>query len=256
VIVFETKFVLGAALAASALALVACDSSSGSRGAAPLAEAKSDQAGEEPLAGVVRIKSVTRAPDGGVRYVLENISGKDQEDLSYFISFLFPSQVGTAITMLGDREATPQRDLVLLRGTEKELAAGNPRPGTASQGTRIDVFSNEAVPVVARSAGEPGTLFFNKTIECVAMAPEDDQRGANPRLWIEFENVSANSITDIEAKVQFHDPSAGNRKVGETNWTPLSNLSPHQRARIDFDLSGVGRISNRIFLVKIRQQAL
>ena len=47
-----------------------------------------------------------------------------------------------------------------------------------------------------------------------------------------------------------------NRKVGETKWTPVRDVQPGQRSRVSFDLSALGRLSNTIFLVKIRQQSL
>ena len=253
VIVTGNNVFASLALVAALLAVAACGTDSQDRAVAAIPDQMSDRAGTEPLRGIVRLKSVERTPEGGVRYVVENISGRDQEELAYFVSFFFPSQEDTAIKKLGDRDTTPQRDLVLLRGTEREITAANPRPGAPCLGTTIDVLNNEAVPVVTRG-DTPGTLFLNKSLECVAMSTEDDLRDS--KLWIEFENVSRRAISELEAKVQFHDPGAANRKVGETKWTPVRDIQPGQRGRVQFDVASLGRLSNTIFLVKIRQQAL
>lgn len=255
--VLEKAFVPLVAVAALVPLLAGCQG--GSAGPVVIdTDSMSDRAGDEPLPSIVRIKSVDRAPDGTARYVVANISGRDQEDLAYFISFFFPSPPEeddrVAIKKLGDRETTPQRDLVLLRGTEREISAQNPRPGAPCLGTTIDVVNNEAVPVVMR-ADTAGTLFLNKSLECVAMSGEDDLR-VSKKLWLEFENVSGRPVSEIEAKAQFHDPGAANAKVAETKWMTLRDVQPQQRTRVEFDLSALPRLSNTIFLVKIRQQSL
>lgn len=254
------KNIVGAlvVVSAAALALPGCNSGDGVKtDTGPVAGSMNDHAGDEPLAGIVRIKNVERSADGAsAKYMVENVSGRDQEDLAYFVSFFFPATKGSAIDTVGDRETTPQRDLVLLRGTSREITAVNPypRPGQVCLGTTIDVVNNEAVPVVTRG-DTAGTLFLNKSLECVAMSGEDEVRESK-KLWIEFENVGTRAISEIEAKAQFHDPGAGNAKVGETKWTNVRDVQPKQRTRVEFDLASLGRLTNKTFLVKVRQQSL
>lgn len=253
--VIVSKKSISAVLAALALtALAGCQSPGDAADTGPAAGSMNDHNGDEPLRGIVRIKNVSRTADGSVKYLVENISGRDQEDLGYFVSFFFPAEEKTVVKKVGDRETTPQRDLVLLRGSEREITAQNPRPGVLCLGTTIDVLNNEAVPVVTRG-DNPGTLFLNRSLECVAMSSEDDVRESK-KLWIEFENVSSRPVSEIEAKAQFHDPGAANAKVGETKWTSVRDVQPKARTRVEFDLSSLGRLSNRIFLVKVRQQSL
>lgn len=250
----KKSLVPGIALSAALLLVAGCSSDGATRDSQVVLGSKNDNAGDEPIKDVVRIKSIDRSPDGSVRYVVENVSGRDQEELAYFVSFFFPADETSAIKQEGVRDTTPMRDILLLRGAEREVTAQNPRPGAPCLGTTIDVVNNEAVPVVTRG-DTAGTLFLNRALECVAMSTEDDVR-VQKKLWLEFENVSSRAISEIEAKAQFHDPGAGNAKVGETKWTRVKDVQPRQRTRVEFDLASLGRLSNTIFLVKIRQQSL
>jgi hypothetical protein len=45
-------------------------------------------------------------------------------------------------------------------------------------------------------------------------------------------------------------------KHGETKWTTVKDVKPGAKTRIEFNISGLGRVSNYTFLVKIRQQSL
>jgi hypothetical protein len=243
-----------AALSAG-LSLIGCSSSSDGRAAPGKAgsSALNDQAGGEPLPGVVAIRRVDRAPDGGVRYAIQNISGKDQEDLAYFISFFYESQLGTAIETVGDRETTLERDIDLLRGAEKEIAAANPRPGKKPLGTELTVRESPPVAAVARSGGVRGTgsTFMNRELECVGMATEDEVRAGS--LWLDVENVGTKAVTDLEAKAVFVDSGTAQR-IAETKWRPVGDVLPGRGpTRVKFDISELGRVSHLTMLVKIRQ---
>ena len=239
-------------LAAAAIACGACSSNGGTSGGGIGHPVGGDAAGEAALAGVVRIAKVDRAPDGKVTYYLENISGKTQEDLTYRIDFMFPPKSTGAIDVREDHRVTPEKDLVLLKSdTAKAVTEPNPEPGNQVQATRILVQDSPPVGVVARDASGAGTLLLNGTIECVGLSPEDDRFGDSPTLWIELENVSGRPISSLEAKAVF----VGSVDKKQTKWTAVKDMKPGARARIAFDLAGMGRVSTYNFFVKIRQQA-
>ncbi len=248
----------GAALAVAALALVACNSTgNGGSTGGTASKAKTDHDGDEPIAGEVRIVRVDRselATTGTVRYVLENTSGKLQEDLSYYILFHYPPTGSGAIEVQEDSESSQVVDLVLFPGDKaKEVSAVNPRQGVKVVGTKLEVEKYVAVPAVARSADlGRGTLFLNGALECVAMSADDARYETPPSLWIEFENVSRTPVQLAEAKVVFYDHRT-DTKVSETSWQPIRDLPPAQRARIDFNLSGLQGVRGS-FLVKVRPQ--
>jgi hypothetical protein len=222
------------------------------------ASGRIDSAGE-PLPGIVKIVGVDSGADGRITYRLENISGKVQEDLSYRIAFRYP-ETETSAFKLYEWDAAPLRDLVLLKSdTAKEVSADNPRPGQKVLETKLTVENTPPVDTVARAGGAAGTgtLFLERSLECTAMANEDEVRAGT--LWIELENVSSKKVSEMEARVVFIDivDRAGtSRKQAETKWTPLADLDPGARGKVNFDLSGLGRVGSYKFLVKIRQQSL
>ena len=242
--------------AALAAALTGC----GSSGQATSVDASGriDSAGE-PLPGIVKILGVEPGADGGITYRVANISGGLQEDLSYRIAFRYP-ETGNSAMKLYEWDATPLKDLVLLKSdADKEISADNPRPGQKVLETKLTVESTPPVDTVARTGGAAGTgtQFLERSLECTAMATEDDVRAGT--LWIELENVSSRPLSELEARVVFIDivDRLGNsRKQAETNWTPLAELKPGARGKVQFDLAGLGRVGSYKFLVKIRQQSL
>jgi hypothetical protein len=243
---------LSAGLALTALSLGACAGDGASRSGA---QVRGDAPGEVVLPGKVRIARIDRQPAGRVTYYLENIAGSLQEDLSYHIDFLYKPVVGSAIEIREDRNTTPERDLVLLKGdAAKQCAADNPRPGVEYITTQISVSESPPIAVVARDASNRGTLFLNGALECVGMSSEDDIRAGT--LWIEVENNSNRPVSELEAKAAFVDQMVGT-KHAETKWTPVKDLRGEgDRARIEFNLAGLGKVSQYTVLVKIRQQSL
>lgn len=205
---------------------------------------------------VARIQSVDRSTasrDGRAKYVIENVSGADQEDLVWSVTFWFPPEIRDGIEMPEVSETTGERALVLLRGEKKAVDALCPdfqRYAAAQKpvlGTRINLQVQQPILTVPRNSdGSPGTRFVANKLECVGMI--DDLYGQSS-LWIEFENVSATKLTDLELQIVF--PSSGAR----TKWKSIPSLAPGQRSRIDVDLGGVD-VGDRSFTVKVRQQAL
>lgn len=250
------KGLAGLVVAAAALCAAGCSSSGAGGGGG--ASFVSDHADGEPLPGVVKIVKVERAQDGRVTYTLANVSGKLQEDLAYHVNFMYDPSVKSAIEIREDREVSPERDLVLLKSdAAKEIVVENPRPGHAVRATVIEVQDSPPVAAVAREGGVAGTgtTFLNRTLECVAMASEDEIRAGT--LWIEVENVSGRAVSELEAKAVFVDAmDAGHTKHGETKWTTVKDVKPGAKSRIDFNIAGLGKVSNFTFLVKIRQQSL
>lgn len=240
---------------AFAAALAGCKGEGGSK--ATDAAGNIDSAGEA-LPGVVRIEGVEHGADGKVTYRLANISGRVQEDLSYRITFRYPP-TAQSVGTLYEWDATPLRDLVLLKSdTAKDISADNPRPGQKVLETKLYLENIIPVDTVSRDDGPPGsgTLFLDRALECVTMAGEDAVRAGT--LWIELENVSSRKISDLEARVVFidMDRQGTSRKVAESSWTPVAELQPGARGKVQFDLSQVGRVGSYKFLVKIRQQSL
>ena len=234
-----------------AAALLGCGSSKQSRSAGGILDSSG-----EALPGVVQIVGVEHGADGKVTYKLSNISGRVQEDLSCSIAFRYPDTAQSAM-VLHEWQPTPLRDLVLLKSdTAKEITEANPRPGQKVLETKLTVESTPPVDTVAREQGPPGsgTLFLpERSLECVTMAGEDDVRAG--KLWIELENVSAKRVSDLEARVVFIDVDrqGTSRKQAETKWTPVAELDPGKRGKVEFDLAGLGPVGSYKFLVKIRQ---
>lgn len=212
-----------------------------------------DVDGKIALPGVVRIAKVAHAPDGKVTYYLENISGKVQEDLTYWIDFSYPAVGNGAIEIREDHRVTPERDLVLLKSDlDKPVTESNPEPGKKVESTKITVQDSPPVAVVARDASGSGTPLLNGALECVGLSPEEDRFGDSPTLWIEVENVSGKAISGLEAKAVF----VGSADKKQSKWTGVKDLKPGARARVEFNLAGLGRLSTYTFFVKIRQQSL
>jgi hypothetical protein len=255
VIVHEGKRLIRLVVAAAAFAAAGCASGGGGGGGA---EFTSDRAGDKPLPGVVEIVKVDRAQDGKVTYTLSNVSGKLQEDLAYHVNFIYDPSVKGAIEMREDREVSPERDLVLLKSdTAKDVVVENPRPGHVVRATMIEVQDSPPVAAVARDGATKGTgtLFLNRALECVAMASEDEIREG--KLWIDVENVSERAVSELEAKAVFVDAmDKENAKRGETKWTTVKDVKPGARTHVQFNIAGLGKVSNYTFLVKIRQQSL
>jgi hypothetical protein len=246
---------LWTALAAATFAAGCQGGGGGGRG-----DASIDGASDVVPADVVRVVKKESAPDGRVTYVLENVSGKLQEDLTYHVEFHYdyaaaPGDSQPVIKIADDIEFSPERDLVLLKSdTAKVIAVENPRPGKPVKSASISVQSSPPVAAVYRDAGNPGTYFLNRALECVGMASEDEIRAG--ALWIEVENVSDRALSELESKAVFVDQMT-KEKVAETKWAAVRDLATKgARARIQYDLSGLGKVGNLSFLVKIRQQSL
>jgi len=247
---------MGAALAAAAVAVAACDSpgTAKNNGGGGAVGATSGDLGDEMPTDVVRVAKKEPGPDGRVTYVLENVSGKLQEDLTFHVEFHYPKTASGAIDA-DDIEVSPERDLVLLKSdVAKSITVENPKPGHKVLGTKLAIQSSPPIAAVARDANNPGTYFLNRAVECVGMASEDDVRAGS--LWIEIENVSDRAISELEAKAVFVDQMT-KEKGAETKWTAVRDLSKKgARSRITFDLGGLGKVGNLSFLIKIRQQSL
>jgi hypothetical protein len=244
---------LWTALAAATFAAAGCQGGGGGgRGDAAI-----DGSSDVVPADVVRVVKKESAPDGRVTYVLENVSGKLQEDLTYHVEFHYAAKGDseTVIKIADDIEFSPERDLVLLKSdTAKVIAVENPRPGQPVKSASISVQSSPPVAAVFREPGNPGTFFLNRALECVGMASEDEIRAG--ALWIEVENVSDRALSELESKAVFVDQMT-KEKVAETKWAAVRDLATKgARARIQYDLSGLGKVGNLSFLVKIRQQSL
>jgi hypothetical protein len=242
-----------AALAAAAFVAAACDSTGAGKngnGASAVNELHDDVPTD-----VVRVDRRDVAPDGRVTYVLENVSGKLQEDLTYFVEFHYASTGKGAINIADEVEVSPERELVLLKSDlAKQITVDNPKPGQKVLGAKLFVRSTPPVAAVARDASGPGTYFLNHAIECVGMASPDELRAGS--LWIEVENVSDRPVSELEAKAVFVDQMT-KEKGGETKWTVVRDLPKRgARARVQFDLGGLGKVDNLSFLVKIRQQSM
>ncbi len=247
---------LAAALAAAALATAACPSTGGKGDGAGGGSSVGGDLHDVLPTDIVRVAKLDHAPDGRTTYVLENISGKLQEDLTYHVEFHYESKTaGGPIGIADDLELSPERDLVLLKGdVAKPIVVENPRPGHAVKATTIAVQSSPPIAAVARDANNAGTFFVNHSLECVGMASEDEIRAGS--LWIEVENVSDRPVTELEARAVFVDQFT-REETAKTKWTAVKDLSRRgARSRIAFDLGGLGKVGALSFLVKIRQQSL
>jgi hypothetical protein len=209
--------------------------------------------GGEPLARIVK-KDTSQLGSGKVRYVLENVSGQNQEDLVWSVSFsLPPGKMTSEIQMREQVETTSERYIVLFKNDkEKALEAECPNfdPSRPIRGTQLRLGIDAPAMTFARgSDGTSGTRFYGGRVECVGISGEDGLYNDPPALWIEFENVSDRKVSDLELQVVFTDTN------GRTKWKGLPSMAPGARTRVDVDLAGVD-MGGRAFLVKVRQKAL
>jgi hypothetical protein len=243
---------LGAAACALAGLLAACESNGG--GGAP-GRTGSDAEGTV-LAEGVRIASIDRsamAGEGRVTYRVDNVSGRDLDDLVWSVTFVFPRRSGMGdIQVEEETETTAERPLGLQRGEQGRAVvavcgafAERRAMGQQAIGTRLNVASNPPVLTVARAAdGTPGTRFAANRIECVG---QSDIWADAESLTIEFENVSGQKVTDLEVQAVFVDTKA------RTKWKAIPSMAPGQRAKATLDLRGLD-LGGRDFLVNVRMQ--
>lgn len=242
--------ILGAAFAGMGLALAACQSNGEGDGGG--VRTGNDAEGAV-LIDAVRIAKIDRSTvnqDGKVRYWVDNISGTDQDDLAWSVSFLFPPQKSD-VSVTETAETTSERSLTLLRGDANKLLeaqcgafAEMKARGQPVLGTRLNVAFSPPVMTLARDANTAGTRFLGK-IECVGQSNvwEGDQ------LVLEFENITNAKVSDLELQVVFVDTRA------KSKWRAIPAMGPGQRAKVAVDLKGLD-MGSRDFLVKVRQQAL
>lgn len=215
------------------------------------------------LAGAVRITRIDRGTmnqDGKVRYTIENVSGVDQEDLAWSVSFVYPK--GDSERDLGVsavEETTAEKSLVLLRGEKNKVLdaqcgafADRKARGQQITGTHLNVAPNPPVMTMARDAdkGQPGTRFATGRIECVGMT---DIWAPDEQITLEFENVSASKVANLELQVVFID--AAGKPISRSKWRAIPSMAPGARAKTTVELQGLD-MGDRSFNVKVRQQAL
>jgi hypothetical protein len=233
-------------------------------------EVRDDVAGEEPLAGIVRIAQIDRsaaATSGVVKYYIDNVSGQLQEDLSWNVVFMYPPrQRGVNVVLPYDSDVTASKDLemvggqrgVVLTATSTEFASRT-AAGEQLLATRLVVQKIELVPMVERDpVTGPGTKVLSGRLECVGLSPADDRIIKNPpELWIELENVSSQPVEDVEVKAVFMS-SDGRTRAGETGWHAISSVQPGQAQRVTLDLSRINRSVARTgsFVVKVKLKEL
>ena len=246
----------GRALAAAALALCAAACASGEGGGGGGSKFANDAAGQlVPPDEIVKIVEADRAgleKDGRVRYRIENVSGRDQPDLVWSVTFHFPSEVREGVAMPEVSETSSETALKLVAGGKSEvLEATCPNYGRYAAAkipvlaTQFNLAREEPVRTIARSAdGTPGTLFLSGKVECVGMSP--DLYGQKT-LWLEFQNVSTAKIAPFEAQAVF--PSGGQQN-NRTKKKTGPSLEPGQRGRVELDLDGVD-MGDREFTVKV-----
>lgn len=240
----------GLAIVSAALLAAACASGEGGGGGARYV---SDAPGQVvPPDEVVRIVEADRsglAETGRVRYRVENVSGREQSDLVWSVTFHFPAEVRDGLAMPEVSETTSEMPLKLVAGGKSEvLEATCPNFARYSAAkipvlaTRLNLQVEEPVRTVARSSdGSPGTLFLSGKVECVGMS--DDLYGQST-LWLEFQNVTNTKLPPFEVQAVFPDTGARTkRKAGAA-------LEPGQRTRVELDLEGVD-MGNREFAVKV-----
>lgn len=240
-----------AAIAACAAACASTDDENGSPGNRGPNDAESAVLAESVQ--IARVDRSTVNKDGKVRYYVDNISGSDQEDLAWSVSFVFPrGESSSEISVSAEEETTAEKSLILLRGErnkvlEAECGAFAERRsrGQSVIGTRLNMIPNPPVLTLARAPdGSPGTRFLGR-IECVGQSSIWD----GDQLVLEFENVSGGKVTNLELQVVFVDTRA------KSKWRAIPPLAPGQRGKVAVDLKGID-MGERSFLVKVRQQAL
>jgi hypothetical protein len=207
------------------------------------------------VARSVKVDRTTVNQDGRVRYWIENISGQDQEDLVWSVTFHLPPEVKDGLEVPEQGEVTSERGLVLYKDDKARLVEAEcpnwteiRARGKKILSTTLNLQVQQPVPTIARNATERGTVFDGGRLECVGMDP-DDLLGKDS-TWIEFENVSSRKLLDLELQYVFAGAAA------RTKWKSIPALAPGQRARVEVDLRGLGLGTDRDFMVKVRQQAL
>lgn len=273
-----TSFVrrVGIALAASLLAFVtACEApdytGNGGGGGETVVTptVDGDAAGQVPngLAGedrgLMRIARVDRSAmntSGTVRYFVENLAGRDVQDLSYRIVFKWPP-ASSDFDMPFESEVTDLQPLKLFAGAAAQELVGQSAQFAARSAagqqllsTELYVEADRPVAIVDRSGGGEGTRFVNGALECTALSAEDLLYQSPPSLWIEFENVGSRRLGSLEIMAAFVDTS-GNA-TAQTGWRDIPTASPGAKVRVDFDLSGAGTVRNREIRVKVRQKSI
>lgn len=267
---------LGVALAASLLAVVAaCEAPDYANPGGGGAEAvvtptvEGDAAGQVPNGltgddrGLMRIARVDRSAmntSGTVRYFVQNLAGRDVQDLSYRIVFKWPP-ASSDFDMPFESEVTDLQPLKLFAGAAAQELVGQStqfaeRSAAGQQllSTELYVEADRPVAIVDRSGGGEGTRFANGALECTALSPEDLLYQSPPSLWIEFENVGSRRLGSLQIMASFVDTS-GNA-TAQTEWRDIPTAAPGATVRVDFDLSGAGSVRNREIRVKVRQKSI
>lgn len=247
------RSMLVAALAA-AFAAAGCGSSGGETGGG--GGGPNDQPGDivefggQQVARIVSVDRGTARQDGKVRYVIENVSGRDQEDLVYSVTFAFPpGAMGGDIAMQYELDTTVERGFALFSNDRsKALDAVMPEASRAGAllGTKLNLAIEPPALTMSRSASGPGTRFVGNRLECVGQAPFEDDPS---ELWLEFENVSNQKLSNLEVQILFVDTKA------RTKWKSMPTVNPGERKRVNPDIRGLDA-GDRRFLVKVRQAAL
>ena len=209
-----------------------------------------------PPDSVVRILEIDRSQlqtAGKVRYRVENVSGSEQPDLMWSVTFVFPPEESGELLLPDVKESTAEMPLRLVAdGRSEFLEAVCPNwtkystAGTQVEATRLNMQVEEPVPARARSGSEPGTYFVAGKLECVGMS--DDLYGEST-LWLEFENVTATRLPPFEVQAVFGERRVRTPKKGGPG------LDPGQRARVELDIAGLD-LGDRSFAVKVNFRGL
>ena len=211
--------------------------------------------GGQNLARIVSKDTSGLAASGKVKYVLENVSGRDEEDLVWSVSFSMPpGRMTEEIQMREQVETTSERYMVLFKNDrQKAIEAECPNfdPTRPITGTQLRLAIDAPAMTFARGTdGSQGTRYYGGRVECVGMSGEDELNSASPRLWIDFENVSDRKVSDLEVQVVFTDSN------GRTKWKALKSMAPRARSGpVEIDVRGMD-MGGKAFLVKVRAQAL
>lgn len=209
-----------------------------------------------PPDGVVKIVEIDRKElqtAGKVRYRVENISGSEQADLVWSVTFVFPPEERGEFLLPEVTEPTSEFPLKLVAGGRSEMLevvcpnwSKYAQAGTKVKATRLNLAREEPVPARARTGSEPGTYFLSGKIECVGMS--DDLYGQTT-LWIEFENVTGSKLPPFEVQAVFAITGARTpKRVGP-------GLEAGQRGKVELDLAGLD-LGDRSFAVKVNFRRL
>jgi len=247
-----------------AAALAGCQSGGGEPtgdGGDPAGRVGSDSVGTT-LLDTVRITGIDRSStqqDGVVRYTVENVSGQDQEDLVWSVSYVFPSRdSGGDIVLAEEAETTAERVLVLFRGEKGKVLVATcgaleqrRAQGQKIVGTRLVVAANPPVFPFARTAAQEGTKFASGRLECVGQSSIWGEPGSPPpdALSIELENVSKGPVANLELQVVFSETNA------RTKYVVIPATQPGERTLVTVDLRGLD-LGGRDFLVKVRPRGI